>query len=340
MRKLISILFLISFFQCIAQKEYVLDTMRLKNEVELRGLSVVNDEVVWMSGNNGFVCRSVNGGQTFDTLRVKDYEKSEFRDIEAFDDKTALILSAGVPAVLLRTIDGGIKWKVVYSNSTKGIFFNGMDFWDDKRGIAFSDPVDGKLFIIATVNGGINWKEIPYKDRPTAQEGEVGFAASGTSIRTVGDGYAYIGTGGRAAHIFTSDNYGKTWKKFPCPIKKGGESAGVFSVAFKDLRTGVIAGGDFKLDTLSANNCFLTYDGANTWKPPLTPPKGYRSCVEYLNQTAVVAVGPNGTDYSRDGGNTWKRISKAGFNVVRKAKTGNRIWLAGSGGLLGMLTKY
>lgn len=249
-------------------------------------------------------------------------------------------MSSGTPAVFLRTNDGGIKWKLVYKNDHKKVFFNGMDFWDDKKGLAFSDPIDGKIFLISTNNGGAQWKEVPFETCPQSQDGETGFAASGTSIRTVGDGYAFIGTGGRAAHIFASEDYGKTWKKFSCPIVRGGESAGIFSVAFKDSRTGVIIGGDYKNDTLKTNMCFLTYNGGRNWKAPLQGPGGYRSCVEYINQTATLSTGPSGTEFSRDGGNTWKKISSTGYNVARKSKKGNSIFLAGSNGTFGILTRY
>jgi photosystem II stability/assembly factor-like uncharacterized protein len=322
-----------------AQKEYVLDTLRMASRVHFRGLSVVNDRVIWICGNGGFVCRSEDGGQTFDTMRVAGFETSDFRDIEAFDDRTAVVMAAGAPAVILRTADGGRKWKTVFRDDRPEVFLNGMDFWDDKRGLAFSDPVDRKLLLLATANGGASWKEMPYRDRPQVQDGENGFAASGTSLRAVGEGHAFIGTGGRAAHVFTSADYGKTWSKKPCPVRKG-KTAGIFSLAFKDARTGVIIGGDYENDTASAANCLLTYNGGANWKPPLVSPRGYRSCVEYINQTTLVATGPTGTDYSRDGGNTWKPVSSAGFNVVRKARKGQRIFLAGGDGLVGIITPY
>ncbi len=322
-----------------AQKEYVLDTLRLPNNVNLRGLSMVSDKVIWISGTNGFVCVSADGGQTFDTARVKGFETVDFRDVEGFDEKTALIMSAGSPAVILRTTDGGRKWRTVFHDDRKEVFLDGMDFWDEKRGLAYSDPVNRKLVVLTTHNGGNNWKEMPYRDSPMVQDGENGFAASGTSIRTVGEGYAFIGTGGRAAHLFTSSDYGKSWSKKSCPIRKG-KTQGIFSVAFKDSRTGIVVGGDFQSETSSTENCFLTFNGGTTWKAPLHGPGGYRSCVEYINQTTLVATGPTGTEYSRDGGNTWIMISPAGFNVVQKAKHGTRVFLAGNDGLLGIITRY
>lgn len=335
-------LFLIGIFlllvnKSFSQKNYKIDTLNLKINSSFRGLSVVNDSIIWLSGSNGYVARSTNGGKTFDTLQLNSYSKLDFRDIEAFDEKTAVIVNVGSPAYVLRTIDGGKEWTRVYLNLHKEIFFDGMDFWDSKKGIAFSDPINGKLFIITTNNAGKTWKEIPFKDCPQMQEGEAGFAASGTAIRTIGEGNVWIGTGGKAAHVFYSSDYGDTWKKFSCPIIKGKETTGIFSLAFKDERTGIAVGGDYTMDTLRLQNCFLTFSGGTTWQAPFTSPLGYRSCVEFISSTSLVTTGTSGTDVSVNGGRNWKNISRISFNVIRKAKKGNRIFLAGENGRIGIM---
>ena len=332
--------FLILIFICkfsFAQKEFQIDTFSLQVNSSFRGLSVVNDDVIWISGSNGYVGISTDGGNRFYINQIIGFEKFDFRDIEAFSDKDAIVMSAGSPAVFLKTKDGGASWKITYSNNTKEIFFDGMDFWDDKKGIAFSDPIDKRLFIIKTEDGGKSWKEIPFGNSPLMQDGEAGFAASGTSIRVTGDGYAFIGTGGKAAHLFTSDDFGKTWKKFSCPMIKFKESTGVFSLAFRDGRTGMVAGGDYAADTLSKDNFFLTFNGGRSWKSPFKVPLGFRSCVEYITQTWLIATGSSGTDISYDGGQTWKKLSVIGFNVVRRAKKGKIVFLAGNKGLIGVL---
>ncbi|MEO5572754.1 MAG: oxidoreductase [Bacteroidia bacterium] len=335
------LLLLLGFFlnskNLFAQKEFEIDTFNLADTPSLRGLSVVNNDLIWISGNKGFVAVSDNGGKNWNIKKIPNADTLDFRDIEGFDAKTAIVMNSGSPSVFFKTTDGGLNWKTVYKNEDKKVFFDGMDFWDEKRGIAFSDPIDGKLFLISTNDGGKSWKEMPYKDCPQVQEGEAGFAASGTSIRTTGDGFAYIGTGGKAAHLFSSGDYGKTWKKYSCPIIKFKESTGIFSLAFKDSRTGIVIGGDYTADTLSKDNCYLTFSGGKNWKLPFHAPPGYRSCVEYITQTYLIATGPIGTDISYDGGQTWKQLIAAGFNVARKAKKGNRVFLAGNNGKMGVL---
>src|SRR5690242_8132677 len=93
-------------------------------KTSIRGLSVVNDNVVWVSGSNGTVGRTSNGGKTWKWIIVKGFEKTEFRDIEAFDASTAIIMGIADPAYILKTTDGGESWKVVYENKSKGMFLD------------------------------------------------------------------------------------------------------------------------------------------------------------------------------------------------------------------------
>src|SRR6476660_4572127 len=125
---LLFILLLTACFVSRAQKGLPsLTVLTQGNKISLRGLSVVNDQVVWVSGSNGTVGRSTNGGKDWKWLRVKGFEQSDFRDIEAFDAATALIMAVskpGEPAYILRTTDAGDSWKVVYENKTPGMFLD------------------------------------------------------------------------------------------------------------------------------------------------------------------------------------------------------------------------
>src|SRR5574339_938387 len=98
-------------------------------KTSLRGLSVVNNNVVWVSGSNGMVGKSSNAGKNWKWMTVKGFEKNDFRDIEAFDANTAIIMAIPdpentKPAYILKTTDGGESWKVVYENLTKGMFLD------------------------------------------------------------------------------------------------------------------------------------------------------------------------------------------------------------------------
>jgi photosystem II stability/assembly factor-like uncharacterized protein len=73
----------------------------------LRGLSVVDENIVWCSGSNGKVAKTTDGGKTFQWFTVQGNEQRDFRDIHAFDSATALIIAIDTPAIILKTKDGG-----------------------------------------------------------------------------------------------------------------------------------------------------------------------------------------------------------------------------------------
>ena len=123
----------------------------------LRGLSVVSDKVIWVSGSNGTVGKSVDSGKTWKWYNIKGFEDKDFRDIEAFDEKTAVIMSVAEPAYLLKTFNGGESWKVVFTDTTKGMFLDAMEFWNSQSGIVVGDPIDGKIFVTRTFDGGNIW---------------------------------------------------------------------------------------------------------------------------------------------------------------------------------------
>src|SRR5213592_2137721 len=76
----------------------------------LRGLSVVNDNIIWVSGSNGTVGKTTNAGKNWKWFTVKGFEKKEFRDIEAFYATTATIIAFDEPAYILKTNNGGESW--------------------------------------------------------------------------------------------------------------------------------------------------------------------------------------------------------------------------------------
>jgi hypothetical protein len=306
-------------------------------KTSIRGLSVVNDMVVWASGSGGTVGKSTDGGKTWKWFVVKGFEKRDFRDIEAFDAATAVILAVDAPAYILKTVDGGENWKVVYENKTKGMFLDAMEFWNELSGIVIGDPIEGKVFVTRTFDGGNTWQDIPDQYRPKADSGEAFFAASGTNVRALDKDETVLVSGGLRSRLYIRDQI------TDLPMIQGKETTGANSVAIADngKRKGgytmIVVGGDFTNPSSDSLNCFFSNDRGKTWKAPKRPPFGYRSCVEYLSKKQLITCGLTGVDYSFDGGNTWKSISKEGFHVCRIAKRGAAVYLAGSNGKIGKL---
>ena len=315
------------------------DVLTSGTKTSLRGLSVVNDNIVWVSGSKGMVGRTNNGGKNWNWFTVKGFEKIEFRDIEAFDASTAIIMGIAEPAYILKTTDGGETWKQVYENKTKGMFLDAMDFVGNEYGIVVGDPINNKVFIAETYNGGETWRELETADkRPSADSGEAFFASSGSNIRLMIDKRFYMVSGGIRSRLITKS--GTT----DLPVIQGKETTGANSIDVFDKGNGkgsnrmIVVGGDFTADSSTQKNCFYTTDGGKTWKAPKTPPHGYRSCAEFLSEKDILTCGLNGVDYSSNGGKEWKWISKESFHVCRIAKIGKSIYLAGNNGKVGKIT--
>ena len=148
---------ILSFF-IISVKAQQVKIIVSNDKTSLRGLSVVNDRVIWVSGSNGTVGRSLDSGNTWKWITIKGFEKNDFRDIEAFDETTAVIMAIGEPAYILRTADAGETWKVVYESNSPGMFLDAMEFWNETSGIVVGDPVNNKIFVaLFFIAPGLTW---------------------------------------------------------------------------------------------------------------------------------------------------------------------------------------
>lgn len=315
----------------------------------LRGVSAASDRVVWASGADSTVLRTTDGGATWKKLVVTT-DALDFRDIDAVDARTAYVLSIGNgPASrIYKTTDAGETWTLQFKNDDPKAFYDAMSFWDRNHGIVMGDSIAGQFCIMTTNNGGRTWVRVPASALPPAMENEGAFAASGTNIAVFGKSHAWIGTGaGVKARVLRTADHGRTWKIAETPLKAG-SSAGIFSVAFRDAKHGVVVGGDYRKETEASDNLAVTSDGGVTWTlvKGLT---GFRSVVAYVpvaNTTSatetLVALGPSGADYSTDDGRTWKVLEGPGFDTLSLASRtplgGAIAFAAGAGGAIGKLT--
>ncbi|MGO8794668.1 MAG: WD40/YVTN/BNR-like repeat-containing protein [Candidatus Sulfotelmatobacter sp.] len=105
--------------------------------------------------------------------------------------------------------------------------------------------------------------------------------SDGAAAPAVLDPNIWFATGGKVARVFHSSDRGVTWQVFPTPIMHGMESAGIFSIAFRDPRHGVIAGGDYKHPEKDGPNLAFTDDGGKTWIVSEIYPQAYSSAVAY-----------------------------------------------------------
>lgn len=331
------ITFLIPLLLTIAAPQWTLQTSGVT--ARLRGVSAVSARVAWASGSGSTVLRTDDGGAAWKKIIVTP-DQLDFRDIDAIDEQTAYVLSIGNGAAsrIYKTVDGGTNWTLQFRNDDPKAFLDAMTFWDADHGVLIGDSIDLKFYILMTSNGGRDWTRVPTEKLPPALGNEGAFAASGTNIAVYGKKYAWIGLGSAArARVLRTTDGGRTWKVFETPLKSN-PSSGIFSVAFRDAKHGVVVGGDYQKEKEAVDNLAITSDGGETWTL-VKGLNGFRSVVAYVPGTTIlVAIGPAGSDYSTDDGRTWTAISGPGFDTFSFVRGQRFGWAAGARGAIGRLS--
>lgn len=319
----------------------------------LQAISPVSQWVAWASGVGGTYAVTTNGGRTWRAAVVPGAEALQFRDVEAVSAKVAYLLAAG-PADssrIYQTRDGGKSWQLQFVNRNPSAFYDCFAFWTPRRGITMSDAVNGRFPVIRTTDGR-HWQGIG--DRlPAAQPGEAAFASSGTCVAVWGKQRAWIGTGGvdkgRARILATTDG-GDSWTAYGTPIVQGTASSGVFSVAFRDARHGILGAGELAPPARFTRNVARSSDGGKTWElraHPTFPGAIYGLSYLWSNgdpgarralQRAVVATGPRGAAWSPDEGATWRALPGVADYWAVAFASPRAGWLVGTEGRILRLT--
>lgn len=303
-----------------------------KKGVSLRGLSIPSQKVIWASGSKGSVVKSVNGGESFEWLQVKGYETRDFRAIHAWDEKEVLIVAVAAPAVILKTMDGGISWHKVYENADTSMFLDAVKFKDVNVGTVIGDPINDTIFLLNTSDRGAHWEKVkPSFWKSKLEAGEAFFASSNSNI-------AYL----QNLPIFVSGGIkSRMWMDgaaMPLLMLEGEKSTGANSIDISPDETKIIVvGGDFMKDTVTfdAARAFNKYGKRFEINTAFTMPNGYRSSVKFIDNNIVVACGTSGVDMTKDAGKNWTLISNQSFHVVQHQPNTKAAFFAGSGGRIG-----
>lgn len=260
-----------------------------------------------------------HGKHHFKTILTYNDKPLHFRAIEEVNGNL-FALSIENPARLYVLNRQSNTPKLVYEEINEAVFYDSMNFWNAREGIAVGDPTENCMSIIITRDGGETWRKVSCKDLPKTNEGEAAFAASDTNIAIVGD-HTWIATGGMSSRIMYSADKGQTWSVYDTPIIQGKPTTGIYSIDFYDEKHGFAIGGDYTKPNDSLANKIKTNDGGKSWQVVANGKEpGYRSCVQYIpkrNGKELVAVGFKGIDYSNDSGNSWKHLSDEGFYTIR-----------------------
>lgn len=287
-----------------------IDTL-FQDKISIRAISIDKNKVWYGADNSRFGFYDLDKKEKFEDRIYRDTLNLEFRSI-AQNSQSVFLLSVGNPALLYQVSKKTQKVKLVYKEVNPKVFYDSMQFWNDKEGIAIGDPTEDTFSIIVTRDGGETWTKILSDKLPTNAEGEAAFAASNSNIVIKGND-TWLVSGGKKARVFYSPDKAKTWKVIETPIVQGKTMTGIFTADFYDAKHGFIAGGDYELSNKKADNKAFTTDGGNTWKLiGQDMGFGYASCVQYVpggNGKEIICVGSEGIQYSQNGGENWTQLS-------------------------------
>ncbi len=317
MNKLVLIVVSIVFFSCksihsVKNRNAVtvtIDTL-LQDKISIRALALDHDKVWYAADQSRFGFIDLKTNQKKE-IKLPSEKNAEFRSI-AQTEKYVFILNVGNPALLYKISKEDLSYELVYQENHEKVFYDSMQFWNDKEGFAIGDPIEGSFSVITTRDGGVSWQKTPSDRLPHLEDGEAAFAASNTNIVIKGNAI-WLVSGGKKARVFHSRNKGKSWSVVETPIVQGKQMTGIFTADFYNSSVGFISGGNYEALNQNFDNKAVTHDGGKTWKlVAQNQGFGYASCVQYIpnsNGKGLISVGASGIYYSDDGGNSWNQWS-------------------------------
>src|SRR2546421_7496638 len=307
----------------------------------LRGVSLayapdakgVPAPVVWASGSNGVILKSIDAGTTWKRLHMAGGDALDFRGIVAFKASTAYVMSSGEgkKSRIYKTTNGGETWTLQYADKRKEFFLDSIACLSETHCFALSDPIDGKFLLLRTTDSE-HWNPLPSGNMPAALPREGAFAASNTCLALSGE-EIFFGTGGPAARVFRSPDSGRTWTVAETPIAHNNASSGIFSITRGNEQQVVVVGGDYQDPQRASGIAAFSRDGGHSWQLSAEQPGGYRSAVARVKESFLAAVGPNGEDLSQDFAAHWKHTDPLDLNAVAfvDSRTG---WAVGPHGTI------
>lgn len=285
------------------------DTL-LMDKISIRAITIDNDKIWYSADKSRFGCIDLVSLQKKE-IEIGSNKQTEFRSI-AQTKHFIFVLSVANPALLYRIDKQDLSYELVYQEQHEKVFYDSMQFWNDKEGIAIGDPIASSFSMIITKDGGKTWQKIPENQLPKLEEGEAFFAASNTTI-TTNKSKTWVVSGGKQSRVFFSNNKGKNWEVYSTPIVQGKSMTGIFTADFYDDKIGFISGGNYENLEQNYDNKALTLDGGKSWSlVAQNSGFGYASCVQFVPKSkgyGLISVGASGIFYSGDSGNTWKQFS-------------------------------
>lgn len=314
-----------------------IDTI-FKDNISIRAILIDKNKVWYAADKNRFGYYDLAKNKRVERKISFDSLQLEFRSI-AQTNKAIFILSIGNPGLLYKINKSDLSTTLVHKEVHEKVFYDAIQFWNNKEGIAIGDPIEDCFSILITRDGGNSWKKTTCENLPKIDKGEAFFAASNSNICIKGL-KTFIVSGGTKSRVFVSDNKGISWKVFDTPITQGHAMTGIFSADFFNDNIGIVVGGNYDEQSDNSANKAITFNSGKTWKLiGINEGFGYASCVQFVpnsNGNDLVTVGTSGIYYSNSQGASWERLTYDKELFTFRFQNDTTAFLAGKNKLIRM----
>lgn len=306
-------------------------SMNLPSKASFRGMDGNNNQL-WLAGSLGEIWKYEISEEKW--KQVSPFKESEiqFRDVEVLGTDTVIVMTAGTPALLLRTINGGKDWDTVLFDPHPDAFFDGLAFKNKQEGALFGDPIDGVLQVYLTQNGGLTWQKEGEQNLPACLPMEAGFAASGSSI-CYNDWGLFIGLGGEQARIFHEKD--SLWSVTNTPVIHGEASQGIYSIASNHNKL-LLVGGQY--DYPDRGPSHVTWDIDSRVFKVDSHLFSYCSFVGVLDDKYAIACGPNGIFLNESSSPNWYQVADTALHTMYLSNSSDIIYGSGADGRVFKIT--
>ncbi|MBL7931116.1 MAG: T9SS type A sorting domain-containing protein [Bacteroidia bacterium] len=303
-----------------------------------RFLDAVDNNVVWLSGYDGFnagfnynwYSTTSNGGTNYTSGNIfSDTNSYSLGNMEGIDAMTAWVAAysrsgAYSPANpggggVFMTQNGGATWTNMTGpnmfTNTATSFCNWVTFLDPNTGVVNGDPVNGEFELWRTTNGGASWTQVAAANIPNPSS-SAEFAIVNLYCK---QGTTNIWFGTNAGRVYRSFDAGVTWS-----VSTVAATGTITELAFTSQMDGVV----LAANSASAGNVQLyrTNDGGATWTlthnvsqaQAATANLGRNDLCDIPGTGYLASVdNQNGTlSYSKNNGVTWTNWNSQGIGYV------------------------
>lgn len=274
----------------------------------------INDDIGWMVNLDGFIYKTYDGGDTWDTLIIQP--GTAFRSIGFFDALHGFAGNLGPGSWISETTDthplyqtdnGGLTWTPVTNiTGAEPAGICGINIVNDSVAYAVGRYA-GPTVILKTTDAGLSWTSNDFSSQ-TWSLIDTYFFSQDTGI--------VVGGGNNRAVIYYTENGGVLWKKVFENVETNGWH---WKISFPSRYVGYasIEGGN-----ASHSKVAKTTDGGLTWElKPLINPDIDVTGIGFINDSVGwVGCWYPGIDFmTTDGGDTWTEVPLDPlFNRFRK----------------------